>query len=330
MTRLTRLAAMGTTVVVFSVVAACSTGSAPPPRVPEVFDLNTDAAAGIAEVDPHRGEVVPADELRLLLERHMAWHGITLVEAMRGAAEDPGGSEEWTEALVGNTDDLTKAVGLVYGPTGARAFHQLWAQHTQFLVDYAAAAGKGDRGAMAEARRKLDDYVTDSGSFFDIATAGGLPAATARSVLRTHVDHMMDQVDAAVADDRARSLGIALDDHDYLVGVADALAGAIAGQQPAAFPGSTETDHADHVSTDNEEAGAMVITALGTRRPVDRSNWPAAFLSLPTDALDSSGWTDATTDLSEHVGGHDHAAMIEASKQTLTAADTVSRGPKGE
>ena len=57
----------------------------------------------------------------------------------------------WIDQLVHNTGALTADVGLAYGPVAARAFNQLWAQHTQFLVDYAVAVGSGDEEAQDEA-----------------------------------------------------------------------------------------------------------------------------------------------------------------------------------
>ena len=65
----------------------------------------------------------------------------------------------WIDQLVQNTEDLTLAVGLIYGPVGARAFYQQWAQHTQFLVDYAVAVGQDNDPAADEARAHLADYA---------------------------------------------------------------------------------------------------------------------------------------------------------------------------
>ena len=95
--------------------------------------------------------------------------------------------DAWIEELVANTDDITAAVGLVYGPVGARAFNQQWAQHTQFLVDYAVAISRGDDAAATLAREQLQIYAEDSGSFFATATTGGLPADAVRELLDTHV-----------------------------------------------------------------------------------------------------------------------------------------------
>lgn len=323
--RRTRTTRAALAVVICIGIAACSSGPAQVPQVPEVFDLDHDATVGIAEVDPSRGAVVAADELRLLLENHMAWHGITLVEAMRAAAAGDAEVDRWTTALVGNTDDITAAIGLVYGPVGARAFHQLWAQHTQFLVDYAAAVGRDDRSARAAAQRNLRDYVTDSGSLLATATGGRLPAETAREVLQTHVEHMMQQLDATAADDRATALAVALDDHEYLFGVAGALAGAIAAQHPVAFPGEITTDHAEHVSSVNQQAGSLVIARLGSDGPVAADLVPAAIAAADPRLRSEQGWSSATDRLDRSLATHDHAATVDSAHDVLTAADTLAR-----
>ena len=248
--------------------AACSAGPTSAPTIPHVFDLRHDAASSIAPVDPQRGVVAPADELRLILERQLSWHGITLVEAMRAAAAgDEAGSRAWIAALVANTDDLVTSVGLVYGPAGARAFQQQWAQHTQFLVDDAAAVGRGDHQAQLDAQAKLRDYETDSGSFFDTATGGAAPAAAITAALRTHVAHMITQVEDAHTGRAVDSTALAVADHTSLGGIAATLAGAIAAQQPGQFPGNVDTSSALYCSLTDQRAGAAVLGELGRSLP---------------------------------------------------------------
>lgn len=171
-------------VVAVAGIAACTT---PDERivVPLVYDLDHDPTTRIAEVDPDRGEVVPAEELRAILEAHLGWHGISVTQAMRAAAD--GDADEWVAALVANTEDITAAVGLVYGPVAAGAFNQQWAQHTQFLIDVAVAEANGDRSAAVEALDHLEAYATDSGSFFGAATDDRLPATAVTDLLREHV-----------------------------------------------------------------------------------------------------------------------------------------------
>lgn len=258
------------------VSASCSSSGSSAPAVPEVFDLSRDPAAAVAAVDPGRGPVAPADQLRLLLERALSWHGVTLVSAMQAAARNDPATQQWIDALVGNTADITGAIGLVYGPVGARAFHQQWAQHTQFLIDYAAAAGRGDESAAADASAHLADYVTDAGSLLGTATGGHLGTDAARGVLGTHVEHMIAQLDAAARSDRAGALAIATEAHGDLLGVAAALAGAVSAQQPAAFPGAVDTPFATFCSLANRTAGDHVLERLADPLAAGAAGAPAA------------------------------------------------------
>lgn len=315
------------------VATSCAAEQPPAPVVPLVFDLDHDPAADIAPVDPDRTDAAPAVEVQLLLEDQLAWHGVTLVEAMRTAERESstsgdgssGSDSPWIDALVENTDDITGSIGLVYGPDGARAFHQQWAQHTQFLLDYAAARGRQDSEAMAEARSHLSDYVQDSASLLGTATAGHLPTATARSVLQTHVDHMLDQIDAANSNDHRRSTALAVEDHEYLVGIADALATAIAAQQPRAFPGPIGTDFAVFCSLTNTAAGAEVIRSLGPESDADRLH-PSTL--DPEDRLGTSAqrslepFTDGFRDARR---SDDVAATVSSTRALLTAVSETAR-----
>ncbi len=239
----TRKAALSiATLAVAMTAASCGTSpSASTLAVPEVFNLNVDPAAGIAQVDPTRSNLLPADKLRGVLEKALTWHGITLVEVMRAARRDDASAQVWIAELVKNTADLTADIGLVYGPDAARAFNQQWAQHTQFLVDYAVAVGHHDTHAAAKAKADLQDYATDSGSFFETATDGGLPASLVQQLLSTHIQHMYSMLDADQAGDLDGSVGFATTDGAYLATIANGLSTAIAAQRPTVFTGSTST-----------------------------------------------------------------------------------------
>jgi hypothetical protein len=240
-----------------------------------VFDLDVDLAADVADVDPGRADVAPATAVLALLEQHLAWHGVTLVEVMRAtrAGADAG---PWIDALVQNSADMTATVGLVYGPVGARAFGQQWAQHTQFLVDHAVAVGNGDDDAAALAEESLATYARDAGSFFETATGGALPADAVQGLLQTHVDHMVDLTEAEHAGDDVAALGLALTDNEYLFGIAAGLAGAITGQFPTVFPGSLDTPDAAFCTIEVRDGTAALITDLMGEAPDGSRASPAA------------------------------------------------------
>ncbi len=265
-------------------IAACG-GDDPTEAVeiPHVFELAHDPTSAIPEVVPGRQDVMSADLLRNSLEKEFTWHGVTLAQVMRAAHADDPSLDAWIGELTSNTDDITAAVGLVYGPVGARAFNQQWAQHTQFLVDYAVAISRGDDAAADLARDQLVTYAEDSGSFFETATGGGLPADAVRELLDTHVSHMLGMIDMVDRGDDQAALEVALTDNDYLSTIAQGVSSAIAGQDNRAFPGTIETEVSLYCSIVTKETGNYLLRELFV--PSDGQASAAAFQTATGVAL---------------------------------------------
>lgn len=284
--------------------AACGDRSATT-AAPAVFDLAHDPTTDISPVTDDRGEVMPADELRNALERDLAWHGITLVQTMRSIEADSPDADAWIAALAQNTDDIVEKIGALYGPAGADAFYQQWAQHTQFLADYAAAVREGDDGALDAAAADLATYADDSGHFLDRATGGILPAETATGLLNGHIAHMRAMIEAVGDGDHPAALSSALADNTYLSGIAQGLAGAFVAQHPDWFPGSTEGDIAAYCSLVTETAGDYLLRQLFADTPI-------------TDADDA--FSDAVDrPLIEALGPLDGLAAPDAGTRVATA-----------
>ena len=97
---------------------------------------------------------------------------------------------------------MTRAIGLVYGPGGARAFDQLWTQHIEFFLDYAEPRGGG--------RRRPPEAMTSSRTTARLLQlrhdghrrqAAGLDAVLA--LLHEHVGQLLGQADQWAAGDWA-------------------------------------------------------------------------------------------------------------------------------
>jgi len=249
-----------------ALASSCSSGNSASTalQVPHVFDLNVDPANAVKPIDPARTNVLAADQLRGVLEQDLAWHGITLSKVMQAARRGATDVQPWIDQLVSNTADITGAIGLVYGQVAARAFNQQWAQHTQFLVNYAVAVGKGDKAAATDARENLANYTADSGSFFSTATSGALPADAVAQMLSTHVQHMMAMIDADQIGDVTTSVATAVKDGSYLFTIAQTLSTAIAAQFPSVFPGSTDTPLAAYCSIVTQQAGGYLVSSVLT------------------------------------------------------------------
>jgi hypothetical protein len=245
------------------VLGASCGGDAARFEVPRVFDIHPVAGGDAASPANRAVPVSPtAAQLRHALEQALAWHGISLVEVMRSARRHDPQTPAWIEQLVANTDELTADVALVYGHAASLAFYQQWAQHTQFLVDYAAAVGTGDRAAADEARRELHTYATDSGAFFAQATGDRLPSDAVRALLETHVGHMLALIDADAAGDQLTVSARAHEDNQYLAGIAGGLATAFAAQQPLRFIGPVDGPTTMLCTLTTTNAGDYLLAAL--------------------------------------------------------------------
>ena len=233
---------IGTTVAAMLMMSACGDSAAQHASGSHVstFDLNDDPAKTIAQVDPSRSAVVDAAVLHQLLDSLLSEHSALAVHLMRAVVDGaPADRDAVTKALSANTTSLTGAIGLVYGPEGARAFDQLWKQHIQFFANYAAATSKS---ARTKALSDLHDYQTDFSSFTATATSGLAPLEAVVELLHTHIAQLTAQSDAYRARDYEAAVQHQHDAREHMYEISAALAGAIATQQPKAFPASPPYD----------------------------------------------------------------------------------------
>jgi hypothetical protein len=258
--------------------------------VPDVYDLKLDPAAAIEPVDATRVDVVPAIELRGLLEQELLWHGIALTQVVRAAATDDPEITAWTQQLSQNTFDLTAAVGLVYGPDAARAFNQQWAQHTQFLVDYAVARGHGDDRSATRALAALRQYSADAGSLFETATDGALHASEVAELLDTHVQHVVGIIDDELARDVSATVGLAIVDGGHLASIGHVLSAAMSAQQPTAFPGTTETSEAAFCTIVTTRSAGYIVALVVTGDSSSREVIDAATALSDTVVIDAADY----------------------------------------
>ena len=200
---------------------------------PKTFALKSDPRDNISSVDPTRGKVMSNVELRQLLDRLLSEHSALAVQMMRSIVDRSPDEVAITNALLENTDDLTGAIGVVYGPDGAFAFDQLWKQHIQFFANYAEAT---DGRSRAKALSDLHDYQMDFSSFTTTATGGRLPLKAVVSLLHTHVAQLVAQLDAYRAGNLTEAVTHQHEARVHMYEISAGLAGAIADQQPLVFP----------------------------------------------------------------------------------------------
>lgn len=307
-----------------AVALAASCGASASVDADPVFALDRDAATDVEPVDPDRGVVVPAAQLQILLQALLTDH-VTLSNEVMRSTIDGHPTDATLAELTANTDALTAALGLVYGPDGAHAFDQLWTNHIEFFNEFALVVR--DRPAdVADVRSRLHHYEEDFADFLARATDGNLALETALHVLHSHVDQMLTQAEAWAAGDIERSLIVAAEGFDHAAAIAAALAASIATQQPDSFPGDL-ADAAECVRA--HLAARQVVTASAELVAAERSGDDARIAAAAAHqrSVETSAGTilgDATTaTLVASVATFDDGGIAAARAEALLGAESA-------
>ena len=178
------LAPLGLAAVAGLLSTSCGSDAPAAAETPDpVFALDRDVTDSIEVPDPDRTDVAPAPDLRILLQTLLAEHSELAIQTMRSIIDETPDLDALREAITVNTDALTEAIGLVYGPSGARAFDQLWTQHIEFFAAYAGCARgrrrrRGDRSPRPARglRARLLFVLVDRNRWHGAGGGGGGPA----------------------------------------------------------------------------------------------------------------------------------------------------------
>ncbi|MBA3943823.1 MAG: LPXTG cell wall anchor domain-containing protein [Herpetosiphonaceae bacterium] len=98
-------------------------------------------------------------------------------------------------ALDGNSVDLSKAIGSVYGTDAENAFLPLWRKHIGFFVDYTQGVATKDQAKKDMATKNLIQYGQDFGAFINSANPN-LPKQAVADLLAAHVTTLNAVIDA--------------------------------------------------------------------------------------------------------------------------------------
>jgi hypothetical protein len=200
-------------------------------RAPEMV-----SAGGPAEQGPLPSQGAPAGARQF--EELLGHHVFLMARSMRGqASNQPDAAQAFRDALVSNTDQLSAAIGSLYGDQYTAPFRQLWYSHVFLLTDYARAVSQGDSAARDAARSALEQYRTEYGTFIESMTAGAIPAQTAADNLRAHLDHLMSHIDAYVAGDYDTAYAVQREGYAHMFPTAATL---VSGATPP-IPGELPT-----------------------------------------------------------------------------------------
>ncbi len=192
-----------------------------------------------AAAAPVLSAAAPAD-VRLRLEHLLGHHAVLMTRLMRGQFEPrPDFAQAAQAALDRNTEDITAAVTAVYDAQAGEEFKRLWVDHSLSLFNYAKAFAAKDAAGQQQAREALDRYVGEYGNFVERLTGGKLPANQVSAGVKTHIDHLISQLDAYAARDYARSHELGRTAYAHMFANGKGFAAATvqnrAGELPAGF-----------------------------------------------------------------------------------------------
>ncbi len=177
----------------------------------------------------------PAIDLRITLDRLLGEHVYLAAIAMRARLNDAASLPAAADALAANSADLAESIGAIYGDGAETAFAGLWNDHTGLYLDYVDGVADDDEAAQEASLEGLRQYRSDFSAFL----AGANPLlepADLESLLRTHTEHLIEQVaeyEQGGYADAYETLRMA---YEHSGELSAGLAGAIADQFPQLFP----------------------------------------------------------------------------------------------
>ena len=181
------------------------------------------------------GTDTKAAGLRVVLNNLESDHVDLASAAVRAGFDGHASFKDTAGALGKNTDDLSAAIGSVYGDAAGAKFKEIWASHIGFFVDYTVAAKKGDKAGMDKAVENLNGYVEAISTFLSGANPN-LPKDAVAQLVTEHVGLLKRAVDTYGAGDFAGSYSAQAEARTQITTkIADTLAGAIVKQSPAKF-----------------------------------------------------------------------------------------------
>ena len=106
-------------------------------------------------------------------------------------------------ALDANSVDISKAIGMAYGPDAEAAFLPLWRAHIGMVVDYTVGKATKDQAKQDKAVADLVGYTQDFGAFLSGANEN-LPKDAVAGLVKGHVLTLKDVIDAQAAGDQPK------------------------------------------------------------------------------------------------------------------------------
>ncbi len=180
-----------------------------------------------------------AADLRVLLSGLQQEHVSLATTATRAGFDGARNFDASAKSLDNNTNDISAAVGSVYGEEAQAKFDEIWTSHITFFVNYTVAAKAGDTAGMEKAVADLNGYVDAISTFFSDANPN-LPKEAVAQLITEHVGLLKKAVDTYGAGDIDGSYSAEREAREQVSTVASTIAGAIVKQSPDKFSDSAE------------------------------------------------------------------------------------------
>ncbi|MBO0589145.1 copper amine oxidase [Sporosarcina sp. E16_8] len=235
----------------------------------------------------------PAVDLRATLDSILSEHAYLAVITMQKGLDGAGDFEAAAAQLGENTDELSAAVGSVYGEEAGSQFKEIWSSHIGYFVNYVTATASKDEDGRKKALADLDAYRVKQADFLSKATDGRLKAKDLEEGLKMHVDQLVWAFDNYGAGEYEKAYTSATESMHHMFGTGKGLSWAITEQFPDKFDNqSVDTPAADLREALNSEFSAHAALAiLAMQKGIDGAkdfDATAAALNANTEDLTKS------------------------------------------
>jgi plastocyanin len=179
--------------------------------------------------------------LRVALNNLFAEHVYLAARATSGALGNRQAEfEAAAAALDANSVDISKAIGLAYGPDAEAAFLPLWRAHIGMVVEYTQGKALKDEAKQQKAVNDLVGYTQDFGAFLASANEN-LPKDAVAMLVKDHVLTLKDVIDAQAEGNQDKVYETLRTAMAHMQMVADPVADATAKKFPDKFGGQAVT-----------------------------------------------------------------------------------------
>ena len=184
---------------------------------------------------PRPSPAITAPELKVALNNLLSEH-VWLASAATGAALQgrKGDFDAAASTLDANSVEISKAIGLVYGPGAETAFLALWRKHIGMVVDYTTGLATKNKARQDKAVSDLVAYTQEFGAFLSGANPNLTKDAVA-GLVKEHVLTLKAVIDAQAAKDPAKAYAAMRAAAGHMSMIANPLADAIVKQFPSKF-----------------------------------------------------------------------------------------------